>query len=207
MTGAQIITLFELQVDDMTELSSSEELDLLNAVYQELMASRPWEITKKAATGTTSTSVPYITLPSDFGYLVANNNYTERGMYAERPVVFVGANYDPYKVVSWSDRRQYREDSNACYIDIVNSRLVFTKQPTSALAVEYDYSSVPADLTTGTSPVFPARFHKMLAYAMAVDDTIIQMSDKAKSYAAENQARYEKYMSDMEYWNSELVQM
>lgn len=206
MTGADIITSFELQVDDMTELSSTEELNLLNAVYQEIMGSRAWEITKKQGTGTQSTSVPYIALPTDFHSLALNHSYTDRGAYGERPVVFVGSGYDPYQVVSWSDRRQYRTKSNVCYIDIVNSRLYFTVQPTSALAIEFDYHSVPADLATNTSPVFPSRFHKMLAFAMAVDDSILQMSDKAKSYAPENKARLEKYLEDMEYWDASLQQ-
>jgi len=37
MTGEEIISLFNLLVDDSTELSSAEELDLLNASYQEVM--------------------------------------------------------------------------------------------------------------------------------------------------------------------------
>lgn len=206
MTGAELIDLFHLQVDDTSELSSTEELDLLNRIYQEVMTDRPWEITKKSFSGTQSTTVPYISLPSDFAYLTANYNFTERDMPGERPVVFVGAQYDPYKVVSWSDRRQYSNDSNTCYIDIANNRLYFTVQPTSAQAVEFDYHSVPTDLTLDTSPVFPTRFHQVLVFGMAVNSEIIQMSDKAKSYAPENKARYDKYLGDMCYWNANLVQ-
>lgn len=207
MTGAEIITAFELQVSDLTELSSVEELALLNKVYQKLMADRPFEILKKTGTGTQSTSVPYISLPSDFAYLTQNAQHTDRSYYGERPVVYVGANYDPYEVVSWSDRRSVRTDSNKCYIDIVNNRLYFTVQPTSAQSVEFDYISVPADLTTGTSPVFPARFHPILVHLMATEDFILQLSDKAKSYAGENKALANSYMDDLAMWNAQLVQM
>jgi len=207
MTGAEIITDFELQVSDLTELSSAEELRILNRVYQKLMADRPWEILKKSHTATQSTTVPYISLPSDFAFLVPNKNYTDRSYYAERPVVYVGANYDPYDVVSWSDRRTVRTDNNKCYIDIVNSRLYFTVQPTTAQSVEFDYASVPSDITLGTSPVFPARFHPILVHLMATQDFILQLSDKAKSYAGENVALANSYLEDMAYWNSNLVQL
>lgn len=206
MTAQEIITLFELQVDDGTELSSTEELQLLNRLYQKVCADRPWEFTKKTYTGTQSTSVPYITLPSDFSYLTQNHNYTEQSQYAGRPVIFVGTNFDPYKVVSWSDRRQYRNDSNVAYIDVVNSRLYFTIQPTTANAVEYDYHAVMPDLTLTQEPAFPDRFHPMLAFGMAAEDFVIQLSDKAKSYAGENQAKFDGYMQDLAFWNANLIQ-
>ena len=47
MTAQEIIAAFELKVDDSTELSTSEELALLNRVYQLVCDERPWEILKK----------------------------------------------------------------------------------------------------------------------------------------------------------------
>lgn len=207
MTGSDIITAFEQQVSDLTELSTVEELRLLNKVYHKVCADRPWEFVKTTFTGTQSTSVPYISLPSDFSYLTQNDNWTDRSYYAGRPVVFVGANYDPYDVVSWSDRRSVRTDSNKCYIDIANSRLYFTVQPTSAQSVEFDYAKVPTDLLAGTSPIFPARFHHVLVHLMAMEDFILQLSDKAKSYAPENKAMADSYIADMCEWNANLVQI
>lgn len=207
-TASQIITDFELQVDDTTELSSTEELSILNRVYQHICSLKAWEFLKKAHTGTTSTSLPYISLPEDFGYLTQNYNYTETASNeASNPVVFVGTQYKPYKVVNWSDRRQYRDQDNVCFIDIVNSRLYFAKQPTSAESVEFDYVSAPTALTTADTPLIPTRFQPMLVYAMAVDDAIIQQSDKAKSYKNENQAKYKEYYDAMCLWNSRLIQM
>lgn len=206
MTGQEIITAFELQVSDLTELSSVEELALLNKVYKKVMRLKPWEITKKQASGTLSTTVPYVALPADFAFLTQNNNYTESSEYAGRPVVFVGSDYTPYKVVSWSDRRQYRNSSNVCYVDIANLRLYFTVQPTVASSYEFDYHAVPADLATNTSPVFPTDFHPMLVHLMASEDFVLQLSDKAKSYAPENTTKAASYLADMNYWNAQLVQ-
>lgn len=206
MTSEQIITGFELQVDDTTELSSTEELAVLNRIYRKILSDRAWEFLKKSHTTTTSSSVPYVSLPSDFQYLTQNNNYTQNGYEASGPVVFVGSTYTPYRVVSWSDRRQYRDQEGYCYIDIVNSRLYFTKQPSSALSIEFDYAYMPSDLTLSDTPVFPERFHDMLIYGMATDDSIIQQSDKAKSYAQENNAKYKAVFDSMCLWNANLIQ-
>lgn len=206
-TATQIITNFELQVDDTTELSSTEELSILNRVYKHICSLKAWEFLKKVHTGTTSTSLPYIDLPEDFAYLTQNYNYTETASnIAYNPVVFVGDSYKPYKVVNFSDRRQYRNQDNVCWIDIVNNRLYFGKQPTTAESVEFDYISDPATLTASDTPLIPERFQPMLEYAMAVEDSVIQQSDKAKSYKNENQAKYKEYYDAMCLWNSRLVQ-
>ena len=39
---------------------------------------------------------------------------------------------------------------------------------------------------------------------MCVDNDIIQLSDKARSYQAENQARAQKILTDMKIWNDGL---
>lgn len=206
MTKTQIIAKFNLFMDDTSELSSTEESDLFDKKYNQVCSDRPWEWLRKAATGSLSTTLPYVSLPSDFAYVLANNNYTESSEEAEGPVVFVGTTYRPYKVISMADRRQYRDQDGYCYIDIVNSRLYFTKQPTSAETYEFDYSFIPTALAAGESPAFPARFHDVIYHLMCVDSFVIQQSDKAKSYAAENKQMANDFMDDMAYWNSQLIQ-
>src|SRR3954465_11890058 len=126
MTKAETIAAFNLYIDDTSELSTTEESNLYDKVLNFIYRSRPWEILKKAYTGTQSTTLPYIALPTDFSFLVQNHNYTDINASADGPVVFVGTAYSPYKVVSWSDRRQYLNQDGYCYIDIINRRLYFT---------------------------------------------------------------------------------
>lgn len=206
MTKLEIITRAQLYLDDTSELSTEEFSDLFDLKYQELNSRKPWEGTKKEGTGTTSTSVPYVALASDFLYLTQNANMTELSAEAQRPVVYVGTTYDPYFVVSWSDRRSYRDKEGYAYVDFGNLRLYFTKQPTAAKAIEYDYHGTMPALANGDEPWFPEPFHAILFHEMVVDDFIIQQSDKAKSYLGENQAKANQYYANMCYWNSNLVQ-
>lgn len=207
MTSDTIITQFELQVSDLTELSTAEEYVVLNRVYNKICNFRPWEFLKKSASGTilSDSEGYYITAPSDFAYFANNHNNTEDYISTDTPkVIFVGTNYDPYMIVNWSDRRQYRNKSGYAYYDIAQGKIRFTGTPVST-TYEFDYVSIPTALVAGASPIFPSRFHDILVYGMAIDDAIIQMSPKATSYAAENQAKYQGIFDDMSWWNANLM--
>lgn len=207
MTKTEIITKAQLYLDDTSELSDAEFSDLFDKFYRLFNSSHTWEGTKKEGTATTSTSDPSVTLASDFLYLTANYNHTDSSYEANRPVVFRGSNYSPYEVVSWSDRRRYRNTEGFAYIDFPNSRLVFTKQPTKAEAVEYDYHAQQTALADDESPWFPEEYQDWLYHRMVSDDYMIQQSPKAKSYAAENRAAAEEIMNNAKYWNAQLVQI
>ena len=212
MTINQIITGFNLQVSDTTELSNSEEFIVANRVYTKICNNRPWEWLKTSIVGTILSDATsfYITLPNNFAYVTENNSYTLNNESINNntaaKVIFVGDNYNPYQLINYSDRRQYRNKIGYVYLDITNNRLVFTAKP-EALTYEFDYIKVPPTLITGDTPIFPARFHDIIVYGMAVDDQIIQLSPKASSYAAENQAKYKSCMDDLIYWNAQLIQM
>lgn len=206
MTKSAIIVKAQLYLDDTSELSDAEFSDLFDTKLKEVSSRKVWEALKREGTGTTSTSVPYVTLPTGFRFLLANANHTESSYASERPVVYVGTTYDPYQVVSWSDRRSYREKNGYAYIDYPNSRLVFTKQPTEALPVEFDYYLAADGINMNEEPWIPAEFQPILFHEMVIDDFIIQQSDKARSYAPENKSRADQYYANMCYWNASLVQ-
>lgn len=189
LTTAEIISRFNLQVDDASELSSDEELALANEVYNTICNDRPWEWLKKTYTGVTSTTLAYVALPSDFKEL-SPNSYN-------KSVVFVGTDRAEYMVVPLSSRRDYYNTDGYCYIDIPNQRLYFMKQPTEVKAIEYDYVSYPTALTTATSPLFNSRYHEMVSYGMAAKFSNIDQEDKSKSYKNENKQAYEDFMFDL----------
>lgn len=208
MTGTEILSRFALYTDDGSELSTTETLALGNEKYREICADRNWEFLKKEASGTLSTSVSYVSLPSDFVHLIPNAGYTENFTheeYGQSPtVIFVSSGYTPYPVINWSDRRQYRDREGFAYIDLPNSRLYMTKQPTTAHPYEFDYKFKQDDIEAGTSPLFPEEFHPLIYLAMAIDDDIIQRFEKARSYAVENRAKYNALFNSMALWNSQF---
>jgi hypothetical protein len=199
MTGAEIIEKFQLQTDDATELSSDEELDLLNDVYLETCSDRAWNLLKTTVSGTVVNNI--ITLPDDFGFLYPNQNYQGNGTEGTLPAILIGSTYQPYRIVNFDDRRKYVNAVGFAYLDLANNRIVFTGTPTDT-AYEFDYIKVPALLTTATEPIFPDRFHKYFAYRMAIEDSIIQMSDRVEKLAQLNGAGAKRYMDNMEYWDS-----
>jgi len=205
MTKAEIIAKFNLFMDDTSELSSSEESDLFYRAYRKVWTDRPWEFAKKEATGSTDGTL-YISLPSDFMYLTANDNYTDaQAGESARPIIRVGDN--EYKVASWSDRKNYTGRADFAWVDVVNDRIEFAVAPATGLTYTFDHVFSPATLASGGTPAFNSMFHDVIYHGMCVDNFVMQQSEKAKSYAAENQQLYNSYIKDMAYYNSNLIQM
>lgn len=209
MNAAQIIAKFELKVDDTTELSSVEELALLNRIYQFICDDRPWEILKKEGSGTMLTTTT-ITKPADFAHFVENMNYTDNSISTEensKPTGILINGVKWLKIINFSDRRQYANQDGYAYLDLTQDKIVTTYPQPSGATYSFDYKRVPDDLTLGTSPVFPDRFHDIFVFAMAVDDMATQLFDKARSYAQENQGQMNSYLQRMAMWNANLQNM
>jgi hypothetical protein len=209
MQARDIITKFEQYVDDTTELSSQQELDLLDKVYQKVCMERDWEFLKAPASGTFSLNTPNIILPDNFSHLCENNQYTDNNMPVENnavpKVIFIGADYQPFQVVNWSDRRQYRNQSGFAYLDLPNNGITFSVPPAAVDTYEFDYIIVPEAIDDLTDePIFPERFQPMLYHLMAIDDEIILHFPRANSYALDNKAAADDYMAQMALWNANL---
>jgi hypothetical protein len=207
LTGQDIINKFHLYTGDQSELSTSDELDLLNKVYDDVLNQMPWEFLKKQASGTIQFDGTnyYIQFPADYRYLIENNQETNNSQTtynnASQKVIFVGPNYTIYQIQNWSDRRQQRGSSYFIYPDLANSRFIFTGKPIDT-TYEFDYIKNWDALTLNTSPIFTADVHDMLYHLMAVDSMIINLFDKARSYAKENQQSADQSLSKLKYLNS-----
>ena len=193
MTGEEIISLFNLLVDDSTELSSAEELDLLNASYQEVCDDRPWEFLKTEFSGTTD-GTTVLALPSNFSYFIEMNDDGEK-------IILVDGH--SYLLINFSQRRQYKDQTGIAYFNGTN--LYFIEAPSTGLEVLGDYIKTPDDLTIATSPIFKASFHKMLAYKMAISDFIVQANLSDNNSIENNTALYRDYLARMQYHNARLT--
>lgn len=191
---SDIIQNFELYTGGSLTLSPTEELELCQKHYNELLSEHDWEILKKTASGTLSTSVDYISAATDLDHLTS------------KKTIYVGTTYRPYLVVPFADKRMYTNSDGYAYYDARLGRFVFTKQPTSAEAYEYDYIYIPPALDISTSnPVFPTRFYPAIYHGMLMDNDIIEMSEKARAYSVENAGRRRKIINDMLMWNSQIA--
>lgn len=206
-TVESIITGFELQVNDVTELSSTEELSILNRVYIKICVSRPWLFSIKASAGSISQDATgyYITKPDGFYSFIEDANFTQNNTSYQGntnpKVIFVGTDLTPYTIVNYMDRRQYRDKAGYAYLDLTADKIYFTGTP-AQMTYEFDYVSVPELLTLTDYPIFPGQFHDMLEYAMAVENDILQLSEKARSYQKENQEKLDENYTNMAYWNA-----
>ena len=190
MTAQQIIEKFEQYVDDNSTMSTQETLDLLNKVYRRVLAAHRFQITKTFTTG--SVAAGEITLPSDFRTITKNRDH--------RQVVFVGTKFDEYQVIPFDERRDYRDQSGYVYLDMRNSKLVFTKDP-GAVAYEFDYHYIPADLTLTDTPIIPVIFQDCLYHGMAHDFAIIDNTPKNRSYAEEQLDKYDEILENLALWD------
>lgn len=210
--GEDLIELFEAVTDQTTELSDQEELDLLNRIYREVLEFKAWEFLKKPFEGVCD-GTGSVDLPDDFGYIFDNYQTTDLSYsedYPKRVLVYINGpdvTPVPYRIVNFSDRRTYRNQQNICWVDLVENTLTFAIDPGTGISFEYDYIFVPDDLALDTYPVFPSRFHPLISFGMASDDAMMQMYEKIRSYAPENQAKMQTLMSNMAYWNDQFIQI
>ncbi len=184
-------------MDDTSDLSSAEELAILNRARRRTLDRKDWGFLVKTATGTATTAG--ITLPSDFSHFPTTFNAAgEPGQW-----IYLGSGRASVKVVPIRDREAYQGDSTAAYLDRAGNALLFCGSQTSALPYEMAYVYAPADLASLSDPlVIPARFADALVYGMATDSWVIQQAEKARSYLSENNALYEDALRRMAVWDA-----
>mgnify|MGYP003463156379 FL=1 len=185
-----IITAFELYFGDETSLSSAEELALVQKKYNEVLQSAEWAFLKKEATGTMSSTD--ITQPTDFDRLTTDQQ------------IYIGSGKQNFQVVPYTGRRDFENQRGYFYYDAKNGKFVSTQSVSDTYAFDYIYVPPALDLVS-SNPLFPIRFYDMLYHAMCIDADIINMSDKARSYAQLNQAKYESFLNSMKSWNDKLT--
>lgn len=201
MQPEDIIKQFEVYVDDLTELSTQEEYVLLSKVIQEVCNDRSWEFLRKTGIVSTDTinSAP---LPSDFSALMPNYYESYEAPYPDRIVVY--ANGSPYFLIPAGSQRQ--KQGNYCYIDLASKRIKFIGNIGVGVALEFDYKLRPEAITSNASVVvLPEEVRYYLAQIMAIDDDIIQKSEKARSNVQMNLMAKGKLLRDLAHINARFI--
>ena len=170
MTGLEIKTFAEGILDDNVSWSDEHFYVLLNIVKTKLEESRLWQFLKKSTTLSSSA------LPDDF---------------AEDYKVLVGQDREFFPV-SFEEQYAFRNTSGRYYIDWANLTINFLGTVPSGTKYLF-YKRFTDEITESTSPVFPSRFHPLLAYYVASihqggtdsDDIFARMSPVNKQAAME----------------------
>lgn len=148
-TGAEIIEFFHGCIDN-DSLDSDLELSLMNICKGKIEAEREWEFLKKLDSSNSASSSP-IALPTD----------------CEVPLlIYVGDDRVPFYPVPYEQKLLFQNGGRYFIIDQGAGTFQFLDPSVSGTVYLYYLKSTP-DITTSTSPVFPNKFHWILAYDMA----------------------------------------
>lgn len=197
MNGQNIIDLFDVLTDGLSELSAANKLALANRKYKKLANERDWEDLRTSASPTIASG--YFDLASDFRKFVPN----EEGQRAEyKNVFYIGTT--PHPIVRMAERMKF---SGLPYYDpsLGSYGRVVTPSNLNGQTATYDYFKKVTDLTTSTSPVFRnTDNHAIIAYMMAVEHYSIDQSESGRSKEEQYQATVEDMLEDMEYDDNKL---
>lgn len=175
MTGSEIKTFAEGLLDDNVDWSDDHFYRLLNIAKTKLESMRLWQYLKKLNSSNAASSLA-ISLPSDF---------------SEDYKVLVGLDTEYYPV-SFEEYPAYRNIAHRYYIDWSALTINLLGTVNSGTLYLY-YKKFTDDITSSTSPSFPARFHPLLAYyVVAIHQSGTDSDDIfARMAPANRQAAYE----------------
>jgi len=160
MTGAEIKTFFEGLIDDT--LDDTLTYQIMNKAKDIIEGMRDWEMLKKMdASHAASTSA--IPLPIDYLRTIA---------------MFVG-NVPIYQI-PFEQYPLFANSSLRWYLYFGNSSFRLIGPPTGT--VSHVYIKQTDEITSTTSPVWPAKFHKLLGLQMATEYFAIDQGERSMTW-------------------------
>lgn len=164
MNGQALIDFFEEIVEDSIEETAG--LLLLNNAKDKVEGEREWEMLK--AIDTSQSGNPGTKpLPDDFNRPVDG-------------IIYVGA--VPFIQSRFEQQALMAQSACRWYLDLRNSQYVLLGGSSSGAIVSFPYIYQTADVTAQTSPVWPERFQKLLAFEMAEIFFAIDQGERARSW-------------------------
>ena len=169
MTGAEIITMAEGLVDD--SFGDTLGYQLLNVAKNLIEEERPWEMlkkldeTKSRAVGDTIATTK--TLPTDFRLPFK---------------LFVGDEAGEYFLIPFEEKHRQQSAARKYLLDMANGVIRFTGTCTLAGTIHNYYIRTTDDVAAGTSPVWPSRFHPLIAFKMAELFYPVDAGEKARAW-------------------------
>jgi len=188
MNTQTVINKFRVWVDDASELSPEEEVDLAQEKLDEFLGERTWDFLKKTAT--VSIVSNEITLPTDFKYIL------KTGLPEE--YLYVKVDTKKIRLVSLQDRDSWGGE-NVAYIDYAESKIKFTN-PTTGVST-FDYVRESDEITINSEIIGPRSVGYAIGRLMARDFYTLDQTEFGRSQYAANDAAYEKLLGQMSVHN------
>jgi hypothetical protein len=153
MTGSEIKTFVEVGLD-AGSINDTAFYQMLNVAKTILEEERDWKILEKdysslsASVGDTFLTIK--TLPSDFGNAIE--------------LFITDGNNAPtyYSPIPYRLRYHYKDASHRYWIDLANSTFGLTGKVSQSQTIHMIYRHTSSEITSGSSWVFPSRFHALL---------------------------------------------
>lgn len=190
LNGQQIIDQFENYVDD--SLDGDLELQLVNDAKDEIEDELDLYICKKVdITHSTTVGQIYTTavaLPAKF------LNFSKK-------YILVGT--QKFYGIALEDKLRYKDTPGYFYYDPADGIHLCGTQ-NSVQVISIPYKEATSDLTLSTSPVWPARFHGLIAMQMAFMFYPIDGGDKSRSWTPEWLTLFERKKMRMIDWDARL---
>lgn len=190
MNGSEIKTFFENLIDDT--LDSDFTYDLMANAKDQVEAERDWEMLKKKDSDTKTTT----------GYTYANAISLPTDFLLPRKIVIGTLEWKP---IPFERQIEFKDYGQRYFIDHANNELHLCGTIAESKTIHNFYIYKTDDIAAATSPVWPAKFHKLIAFRMArlvgagidADDLSFRMSPE--------QERQARVLEDaMISWNSRI---
>jgi hypothetical protein len=183
MTGAEIVTMFEGLIDD--EIDSTVAYQILDDAKNNVEDEREWAMLKVKDTSQTAGPNP-IDLPDNWRRTLK---------------LYVGTlRYWPLEIESVT-RSQFA--SRRYMIDVVNNKFQILGENVSGLITHFYLKTTP-EITANTSPVWPERFHKLIAYEMAAIYFAIDQGDRGRSWDDKWTILHDRLLNRMRDWDAQI---
>lgn len=188
MTGLELKTLSESILDGLT-IDTDFYYQLLNIAKTKLEEQRLWQYLKKLNSSNIASSA-VVTLPTDL---------------AEEYKILVGTNNE-YSPVPFEEQHIYARSSGRYFIDwsALTLKLLGSTIPSQTLYIFY--KRFTPDIAADTEPVFPERFHPLLAYYVAAYyQSGVDSDDVFARMAPENRLAALELERAMKQWDSSIA--
>jgi len=190
-TGQDIYTLVEQLVHDLPP--QTWFIAALNAAKDRIESERDWEFLKKYDSSKTRSAGDTISstkaLPTDFA----------------RPLkVTVGTATSSFNLIPFEEREVYKDEEGAYVIDYGNSTFAFTGTCQTAGTIKMFYLRFTPDVSLSTSPVWPDRFHRVLALDVAKQWFYQDQGEREFSWSSEMDAEAKLLKDAMVAWDERI---